>query len=178
MPGLEAGRVKLGHDENKSQCNTGRHRTPGIFMATPININAYSDALVVLATAALVVPLVRRLGVSPILGYLGAGAVLGPLGLGSFKEDVPFLYWITVVDAKNVAGIAQLGVVFLLFLIGLELSYERLKDMRRLVFGLGSAQIAISTVLIGGIVAALWKFGSGIDHHRRLPGAVVDGDCY
>ena len=123
-------------------------------MATPINIDAYSDALVVLGTAGLVVPVVRRFGISPILGYLGAGAVLGPLGLGSFKAVVPFLYWVTVVDAKNIAGIAELGVVFLLFLIGLELSYERLKNMRRLVFGLGGLQIAISTVIIGVIAAA------------------------
>ena len=73
-------------------------------MAAPINIDAYSDALVVLATAGIVVPLVRRWGFSSILGYLGAGAVLGPLGplgLGSFKDAVPLLYWFTVVDAKN-----------------------------------------------------------------------------
>ena len=87
-----------------------------------INIDAYSDALVVLGTAGVVVPLVRRFGVSPVLGYLGAGAVLGPLGLGTFKEQVPVLYWFTVADADNVAGIAELGVVFLMFLIGLELS--------------------------------------------------------
>ena len=49
-----------------------------------------------------------------------------------------------MVDAKNVAGIADLGIVFLLFLIGMELSYERLKTMRRLVFGLGSLQIVLS----------------------------------
>jgi CPA2 family monovalent cation:H+ antiporter-2 len=58
-----------------------------------------------------------------------------------------------VIDTKNVAGIAELGVVFLLFLIGLELSYERLKTMRRLVFGLGSLQIALSAAVIGGIAA-------------------------
>jgi len=120
-------------------------------MATPINIDAYSDALVVLATAGIVVPVVRRWGLSPVLGYLAAGALLGPLGLGSLINAFPFLYWVTVVDAKNVAGIAELGVVFLLFLIGMELSYERLKAMRRLVFGLGSLQIALSTAVIGGI---------------------------
>jgi monovalent cation:H+ antiporter-2, CPA2 family len=120
-------------------------------MSAPINIAGYSDALVVLGTAGVVVPLVRRFGVSPVLGYLVAGAVLGPLGLGSFIDKVPFLYWVTVVDAKNVAGIAELGVVFLLFLIGMELSYERLKAMRRLVFGLGSLQIVLSAAIIGGI---------------------------
>lgn len=122
-------------------------------MTAPLNVDAYSDALVVLGTAGIVVPLVQRFGFSPVLGYLGAGAILGPIGLGSFKDVVPGLYWLTVVDAKNVAGIAELGVVFLLFLIGLELSYERLKTMRRLVFGLGSLQVLLSTVLIGGIVA-------------------------
>ena len=118
-----------------------------------INFDAYSDALVVLGTAGIVVPLVRRFGFSPVLGYLGAGAILGPLALGSFKDEVPFLRWVTVIDAQNVSDFADLGVVFLLFLIGLELSYERLLTMRRLVFGLGGLQVVLSTAVIGGIVA-------------------------
>ena len=120
-------------------------------MAASININAYSDALVVLGTAGIVVPLLRRWGLNPVLGYLAAGALLGPLGLGSLIGSFPFLFWVTVVDAKNVSGIAQLGVVFLLFLIGMELSFERLKAMHRLVFGLGSLQIVLSTAVIGGV---------------------------
>jgi CPA2 family monovalent cation:H+ antiporter-2 len=122
-------------------------------MPAPINTHVYSDALVLLGTAGVVIPLVRRFGLNPVLGYLGAGAVLGPLGLGSFIGSFPFLYWLTVVDAKNVAGIADLGIVFLLFLIGMELSYERLKSMRRLIFGLGGLQIALSTAAIGSIAA-------------------------
>ncbi len=122
-------------------------------VAAPINIDVYSDALVVLGTAGIVVPLVRRFGLSPVLGYLAAGAILGPLGLGSLIQQVPLLYWVTVVDARNVAGIAELGVVFLLFIIGMELSFERLKTMRRLVFGLGSLQIILSAVVIGGIAS-------------------------
>jgi CPA2 family monovalent cation:H+ antiporter-2 len=121
--------------------------------AATINLDAYTDALVVLGTAGIVVPLVRRFGFSPVLGYLGAGAILGPLALGSFKDEVPFLRWVTVVDAKNVSDFADLGVVFLLFLIGLELSYERLLTMRRLVFGLGSLQVVLSAAVIGGVVA-------------------------
>jgi CPA2 family monovalent cation:H+ antiporter-2 len=117
------------------------------------NIDAYSDALVVLGTAGIVVPLVRRFGLSPVLGYLGAGAVLGPLGLGTFKDQIPALYWLTVVDPGNVSAFAELGVVFLLFLIGLELSFQRLLTMRRLVFGLGGLQVALSAALIAGIVA-------------------------
>ncbi|MDO8401556.1 MAG: cation:proton antiporter [Bradyrhizobium sp.] len=122
-------------------------------MAAPINIDVYSDALVVLGTAGIVIPLVRRFGFSPVLGYLAAGAILGPLGLGSLIKQFPLLYWVTVVDARNVAGIAELGVVFLLFIIGMELSFERLKTMRRLVFGLGSLQIIFSAAVIGAIAS-------------------------
>jgi hypothetical protein len=130
-------------------------------MAGPtFNLDAYSDALVVLGTAAIVVPIVQRWRVSPVLGYLVAGVILGPLGLGSFKEQLRFLHWVTVVDAKNVAEIAELGVVFLMFLIGMELSYERLLTMRRLVFGLGSLQVVLSAVVIGGIAA---QFGNGAE---------------
>lgn len=122
-------------------------------MASTINIAAYSDALVVLGTAGIVVPIVSRLGFSPVLGYLGAGALLGPLGLGSLIGSFRALYWFTVGDAKDVAGIAELGVVFLLFLIGLELSLQRLLTMRRLVFGLGGLQVLITTALLAGIAA-------------------------
>jgi CPA2 family monovalent cation:H+ antiporter-2 len=68
-------------------------------------------------------------------------------------DKAPWLYWFTVVDPKNVSGLAELGIVFLLFLIGLELSYQRLVTMRRLVFGLGSLQVVIASAVIGGIAA-------------------------
>jgi monovalent cation:H+ antiporter-2, CPA2 family len=123
-------------------------------LASTINIAAYSDALVVLGTAGIVVPVLSRAGLSPVLCYLGAGALLGPLGLGSFIHSAPVLYWITVGDARNVEGIAELGVVFLLFLIGLELSFHRLLTMRRLVFGLGGLQVLLTTVVIAA--AADW----------------------
>ncbi|GAB2177957.1 cation:proton antiporter domain-containing protein [Dongia sp. agr-C8] len=125
-------------------------------MEDAFNIGVYSDALILLATAGLIVPVLRRLGVSPILGYLGAGAVLGPLGLGSFMGSLPALYWFTIVDAESVSGIAELGVVFLLFLIGLELSLQRLITMRRLVFGLGSLQVLSGTA---AIALVLWLAG-------------------
>ncbi|MGQ0683711.1 cation:proton antiporter domain-containing protein [Bradyrhizobium sp.] len=120
-------------------------------MTTSINISAYSDALVVLGTAGIVVPIVRRFGINPVLCYLGAGAVLGPLGLGSAVPSVPFLYWFSVTDAQNVEGIANLGVVFLLFLIGLELSFRRLVTMRRLVFGLGGLQMLATSAILSGV---------------------------
>ncbi|MGH6670484.1 MAG: cation:proton antiporter [Xanthobacteraceae bacterium] len=123
-------------------------------MSPTINIAAYSDALVVLGTAGILVPILSRLGFSPTLGYLVAGAILGPLGLGSFIHSVPILYWFTVGDARNVEGIAELGVVFLLFLIGLELSFHRLLAMRRYVFGLGGLQVLLTAGLIAGAVMA------------------------
>ena len=128
-------------------------------MENGLNIGAYSDALVLLATAGLVVPLLRRFGISPILGYLAAGALLGPLGLGTFIGELPFLYWLTIVDAESVSRFAELGVVFLLFLIGLELSLQRLITMRRMVFGLGTLQVLTGAVVIGGLLA----WGSGQD---------------
>jgi monovalent cation:H+ antiporter-2, CPA2 family len=137
-------------------------------VAALINIPVYSDALVVLATAGVVVPLAHRFGLNPILCYLAAGATLGPLGLGSFLNEVPILYWFTVVDARNVAGIADLGVVFLLFLIGLELSYVRLMAMRRLVFGLGAAQILFSTAAIASVLSLAGQ---------RAPVAIMLGAC-
>ena len=119
-------------------------------MEFTFNINVYSDALVVLGAAGIVVPILHRLGVNAVLAYLGAGAVLGPLGLGSFIKSFPLLYWVTIVDAGNVAGVAELGVVFLLFMIGLELSLTRLLTMRRLVFGLGGLQVIATTLLAAG----------------------------
>src|SRR3974390_556361 len=111
----------------------------------------YSDALIVLGTAGILVPILSRFGFSPVLGYLAAGALLGPFGLGSLIQTFPLLSWFTVGEATDVAGIAELGVVFLLFLIGLELSLHRLTTMRRLVFGMGGLQILTTTVLLAGL---------------------------
>ena len=128
-------------------------------MAAAFDIAGYSDALVVLGTAAVIVPLVRKAGISPVRGYLGAGAILGPLALGSFIKQFPPLYWFTVVDAEHVSGFAELGIVFLLFMIGLELSFARLKAMRRLVLGLGGLQVLATSAVIAGI-ATLAGFSS------------------
>src|SRR5438105_2247171 len=129
-------------------------------LPSTIDLTAYSDALVVLATAGILIPIVRRLGINPVLGYLAAGALLGPAGLGTFRNAVPALYWVTVVDAPKVDAIAELGVVFLLFLIGLELSFDRLKTMRRLVVGLGGLQIMMSTALLAMIAIAVGLDGN------------------
>jgi len=137
-------------------------------LATTINVSAYSDALVVLGTAGVVVPFVSRLGVSPVLAYLGAGALLGPFGLGSLTHAFSPLFWITIANAKDVAGIAELGIVFLLFLIGLELSLSRLLTMRRLVFGLGGLQVIATTALLAAAAGH-----AGLSHSE----AIILGSC-
>lgn len=134
--------------------------------AANLNITAYSDALVVLGTAGFLIPIFRRWGVNPVLGYLAAGAILGPLGLGSFVAQFHPLYWFTIADAASVAGIAELGIVFLLFVIGLELSLQRLASMRRLVAGLGGLQVLFSATLI---TAGAMMMG------QSLPTAIILG---
>ncbi len=118
-------------------------------MAGAINPAAYKDVMLVLATAAVIVPAVQKLKISPVLGFLMAGALLGPFGLGALAEPESPLSWITVGTGDNLAALAELGVVFLLFLIGLELSIKRLVTMRRLVFGLGGLQVALSAIALG-----------------------------
>jgi CPA2 family monovalent cation:H+ antiporter-2 len=122
-------------------------------MTEASDFSIYRDAMIVLATAAVLVPLGQRYRVNPILGFLVAGAVLGPRGLGALSSYFEPIKWITVSQEKGLGAIAELGVVFLLFLIGLELSFKRLVTMRRLVLGLGVTQVTISAVIIGLIVS-------------------------
>jgi monovalent cation:proton antiporter-2 (CPA2) family protein len=100
------------------------------------------QAAILLATAVIAVPLFRRMQLGAVLGYLAAGAIIGPWGLG------------LIADADATLNFAQMGVVLLLFLIGLELEPSRLWALRRPVFGMGSAQVVVSGIVLGGI--ALW----------------------
>ncbi|HXF52820.1 MAG TPA: cation:proton antiporter [Hyphomicrobiaceae bacterium] len=118
-------------------------------MASAIDLASYKDTLIVLGTTAVVVPLMHKLRITPALGYLAAGALLGPSGLGQFTGQIPALFYITIAGGDEIVGIAELGVVFLLFVIGLELSYRRLVTMHRFVFGLGVLQVLISALVIG-----------------------------
>ena len=124
-------------------------------MTPHVEPGAYKDVVLFLATAGVVVPLFRRWKLSPILGFLGAGALLGPYGLGSLVARAPWLSAITIENPDEVAELAEFGVVFLLFMIGLELSWERLRSLRRFVFGLGAAQVAVSLAVIAGAALAL-----------------------
>ncbi|WP_029908983.1 cation:proton antiporter [Caulobacter sp. UNC358MFTsu5.1] len=115
----------------------------------------YKDLVLFLATAGIVAPLFKRLKLNPILGFLIAGVILGPFGLGALSHSFPWLDYVTVDNPQEIGQLAEFGVVFLLFMIGLELSWERLRLMRKLVFGLGALQMIGCSLALGGIAMAL-----------------------
>lgn len=107
------------------------------------------DAIVFFFAAGLIIPALRYARVPSVLGFILAGIALGPFGLGALTHDWPILSYFTMSDASAAAPFAELGVLFLLFLLGLELSFEKLWAMRQLVFGAGAAQASFSAVFIG-----------------------------
>lgn len=109
----------------------------------------FKDLLLFLATAGVIAPLFTRLRLSAQLGFLTAGVLLGPFGLGALADQAPWLSALTIRRAEEFEQLAELGVAFLLFSIGLELSWERLRLMRRLVFGLGAAQLVLTALALG-----------------------------
>ncbi len=113
------------------------------------------DFLVFLAIAGLAVPLLHRFGVSQVLSFLALGVAVGPFGFGRLGSDYPWLRHVTLDDPQRVAPFAELGVMALLFLIGLELSWSRLAALRRYVLGVGGMQFAVSAVAIGAGAALL-----------------------
>jgi CPA2 family monovalent cation:H+ antiporter-2 len=118
----------------------------------------YKDLVLFLATAGIVAPLFKRLKLNPILGFLLAGVILGPFGLGALSHAFPWLDYVTVDNPDEIAQLAEFGVVFLLFMIGLELSWERLRLMRKLVFGLGALQLVGCSLALGAVA---WLLGQG-----------------
>ena len=124
-------------------------------MAVANDVTTYEDVLVVLATAAVAVPLLQKVRLNPILAYLLIGVVLGPHMLGGVLPYDPFFRWFAVYEYEKLAPVGELGVTFLRFIIGLELAPRRLWTMRRLVFGLGTLQVLISATVIGFFAAYL-----------------------
>ncbi len=102
------------------------------------------EAIIYLVAAIIAVPLSKRLGFGSVLGYLAAGIIIGPFGLRFIR------------DPEHILHFAELGVVFLLFIIGLELQPSRLWVLRRMVFGLGSAQVFLTAIVIGLLA---WAYG-------------------
>ena len=123
----------------------------GELAPTPI----LSDALVILGAAGIVIPVFARFRITPIIGCILIGLLVGPFGLGSLVSEHPWLYYITITDPEALTPFADFGIVLLLFAIGLELSFSRLRQMRRLVFGLG----ALEVLVIGAVLAAALAVG-------------------
>ena len=119
------------------------------------DLSVYKETLLFLVTAGVVAPLFFRLRISPVLGYLFAGLALGPYGLGAIAQKAPWLSALAI-NVESIDRIASFGVVALMFTMGLELSFERLRRMRHLVFGLGFAQVVGTTLVLA---AAAWGLG-------------------
>lgn len=115
---------------------------------------ALSDVLVVLGAAGIVIPAFARLRITPIIGFILVGLAVGPFGLGSLVGQYPWLYHVTITDQAAIIPFAEFGIILLLFEIGLELSFNRLWDMRRLVFGLGAMELAVSATLLALVLMA------------------------
>src|SRR3979409_1005258 len=105
-------------------------------------MNLLEQAAIFLVTAVIVVPLFRRVQLGAVLGYLAAGAIIGPWGLG------------LIADADATLDFAEMGVVLLLCLIGLEREPSRFGALRHPVFGLGGAQVVVTGIVLTGI--AIW----------------------
>jgi CPA2 family monovalent cation:H+ antiporter-2 len=124
-------------------------------MAADFSTSGYSDALVILGAAGIVIPAFARIRISPIIGFILIGMIVGPYGLGALSGATPWLHYLTISNPHAIEPFAELGIVLLLFSIGLELSFRRLWGMRRLVFGVGAAELVGSAALLG--VGLYWS---------------------
>jgi CPA2 family monovalent cation:H+ antiporter-2 len=139
-------------------------------MENQISPSSYKDVVLVLATAGVVAPLFRRWRINPILGFLAAGMVLGPHGLGALASEISWLNYFTIDNPEELGQLGEFGVVFLLFMIGLELSWERLRLLRTYVFGLGGLQVGLC---IAAVAAAAMALGQGPAAAAAIGGALA-----
>jgi len=111
--------------------------------------SGFEDALIILGAAGIVIPAFARIRISPIIGFILIGVLVGPHGLGELTTSHPWLHYFTISNPHSIEPFAELGIVLLLFSIGLELSFRRLWSMRRLLLGVGAAELICSAGAIG-----------------------------
>ena len=120
-----------------------------------------SDALVILGAAGIVIPVFARFRITPIIGFILVGLAVGPYGLGRLVLAHPWLGHFTITDPKGLEPFAEFGIILLLFSIGLELSFNRLWQLRRLVFGLGAMELIVSGSLLAVALVMLGQHWTG-----------------
>ena len=120
-----------------------------------------SDALVILGAAGIVIPVFTRFRITPVIGFILVGIAVGPYGLGSLVFERPWLAHITITDPEALEPFAEFGIILLLFAIGLELSFKRLWQMRRLVFGLGALELVITGTIAAFVLAMMGQYWTG-----------------
>lgn len=130
-------------------------------MALSTQSAGFSDALVILGAAGVVIPAFARFRVNPVIGFILVGLAIGPHGLGALQPEYRWLYHVTITNPHAIEPFAEFGIVLLLFSIGLELSFKRLWSMRRQVFGVGAAELVLCAAVIGGAMMLLGEPPTG-----------------
>ena len=120
-----------------------------------------SDALVILGAAGIVIPVFARFRITPVIGFILVGLLVGPYGLGKLVYEHHWLGYVTITDPEGLEPFAEFGIILLLFTIGLELSFNRLWEMRKLVFGLGALELIVISTLLAAFLSMAGQYWTG-----------------
>ena len=117
-------------------------------MSLPLESSAFKDIVIVLGAAGLVIPAFAALRISPVVGFILVGVAVGPFGIAALLPGLPLLGILNISDVKVLAAPAEIGIALLLFGLGLELSVDRLRTMRKLIFSVGTSQIIACAIAL------------------------------